>query len=669
MKETMSSFDIAAVLLEITSRLEKARISNIYQTNPKTIILKLHKPEQPNFFLLIEAGKRIHLTWLVTEKPHKPPNFCMILRKHLKNSVVTEVKQQDFERIVTIKTATKNGEFRLISELFDEGNIILTNPKKEITTALTFKKMRDREILRNVIFSYPPSSGKNPLTLKRQETSEITRFGNLEIVKALTRFLGIGGLYAEEILLRAKIDKNTPCAALTETNIDAIYRALEETTAMLAEDKLAPHTVLDEKEQLYDVTPFPLSRYEKLRSVGYSSFNEALDEYYAKAAHEMRRERKHAMIEKEVEKYERIIEAQKKAMKEAESEIERNKRIGDTIYLHFHELQHLLEMTRKTDGEETREQIISKIEKEKQAGISPSKYFHALDLKQQLLEVDIDSQIFSLKLNRTTQVSAEEYYAKAKKIKKKLDGMENSIKETIMKIDALKSKALKEEEKQAQTPALRKIGKKLWYEKFRWFQSSDGFLVIGGKDAITNEIIIKKHIEPQDIVFHADVVGAPFVAIKTFGKEVPEQTLTETATFAAAYSRAWRQKIRTVSVYWVRPQQVSKTPPSGEYLGKGAFMIYGKKNFVRNVQLALAIGVTFEDDTPKAISGPKTAIAKQTSLYVDTLPGDTPSSQLARQIKQELTKKAQVHLQEKLAKMPLDEIQQLIPFGTGQLMR
>ena len=44
-------------------------------------------------------------------------------------------------------------------------------------------------------------------------------------------------------------------------------------------------------------------------------------------------------------------------------------------------------------------------------------------------------------------------------------------------------------------------------------------------------------------------------------------------------SQAWSAKVVT-SAWWVHPDQVSKAPPTGEYLVSGSFMIRGRKNYL-----------------------------------------------------------------------------------------
>src|SRR3990170_5474204 len=139
LKTEMTSFDIAAVVYELNQTIKDARIENLYQINRATLVLRLHKPNQPTMQLLVEAGKRIHLTGYVLEKPFKPPAFCMALRKYLRNSKIIEVQQHEFGRAIVFRISTREGIFQLIFELFGEGNIILTSQQSIIIAAQTYK--------------------------------------------------------------------------------------------------------------------------------------------------------------------------------------------------------------------------------------------------------------------------------------------------------------------------------------------------------------------------------------------------------------------------------------------------------------------------------------------------------------------------------------------------
>ncbi len=663
----MTSFDVATVVFELTQIIKDARIENIYQLNSSTLLLRLHIPNQPAIQLLIEAGRRIHLTSYILKKPPVPPTFCMTLRKHLRNGRIIDVQQHEFERTIVLKISTREGAFQLTSELFGEGNIVLVNPEGTITAALTYRKMRDRNILRKETFRYAPPSGRNPFRLDRSGFEELRNLGRLEVVRGLTRFLSIGGLYGEEILLGANVDKNLPCQALTSEQLDNIFTHLKSMLSDLNDGRFRPAIVVDQKGEWVDATPVPLKRYEELKSRLFKTFNEALDEYYSQAKQVERVSKAEKECERELAKHQRMLEDQQKTIEDSHRAIERNKLLGDLIYKHLGELQLLVQqIIDEKRKDKTWEEIAGQLKHEKQAQRTPAIYFDSLDSKRQILNVMIDGHVVPMWVNRSVQANAAEYYERMKKAERKLEGSKKALQETETKIGDLKQSWIEKVEETKHEAPKRRVGK-AWYEKFRWFQSSDGFLVVAGKDATTNEIVIKKHLEPQDIVFHADIVGAPFVVVKTQGKQLSDQVISEAAQFAASYSRAWREMLSAIDVYWVSPDQVTKTPPAGQFLEKGSFLIQGSKNYVRKVALRIGIGLLMKDGRLEVIKGPVEAVSKQTGIFVEVVPGQEAAKVLIKRIRHELSQKVPKRWREGVFSIPSEEFQGLVPFGRGQL--
>jgi predicted ribosome quality control (RQC) complex YloA/Tae2 family protein len=233
-------------------------------------------------------------------------------------------------------------------------------------------------------------------------------------------------------------------------------------------------------------------------------------------------------------------------------------------------------------------------------------------------------------------------YQKSKKAKKK----ETGLKEAITKTE----KDLKKAQVVVKEPKKKEIVKQEWYEKFRWFKTSDDYLVIGGKDATSNDIVVKKHAGKLDIVFHAQIIGAPFCVIKVEKKKkVPETTIEEAAQFAASYSKAWQQGLGTVDVFWVYPDQLKKEVG----LKAGAFMVHGKHNYLHSVVLELAFGL---DKDRKLIHGPVKMVEKITKQFVRVQPGRVKAGELAKKIKHKLRYEGNVN-----------DIQRFIPAGKGRL--
>jgi predicted ribosome quality control (RQC) complex YloA/Tae2 family protein len=672
-KKEFTSFDVAVAVHELNEAVANSRVNNIYQLNEKTVILKLHKTDKPPLRLVMEAGRRLHLTAYALKPPKVPPAFCMALRKHLRGAWVGNVEQYELERVVTIHFKTKTGVMRLILELFGEGNIILTGEKGEILQALVFKRMRDRDIVRNEVFQFPPSIGKNPFQVSRNELEEALKdAGDVEVVRALARFLGVGGFYAEEILLRANVEKTKPCNVLGSEEADAIFYALQGLLSAVSDFKTEPHIVLAEDGSFLDVAPFKLKRYEELKSKSYSSFNEALDEFYLRAT---AAEKAVASVEvdkltREAERLKRIIAEQEQALREDENKAEHYRRIGDVIYAHSSELQAFLNRfaEAKREGKDWNILIAEIMAAKKDP------FVESFDSRNLLVNVCVDNLRFSLNLRRTLYENAAEYYERGKKSKQKSAGALAALEKTRRKLAEIEQKVRRAEEQKTKPVEVmeelvkRKVKRKEWYEKFRWFTSSDDFLVVAGKDAVSNEVLVKKYAEADDAVFHAEVVGAPFVVVKAEGKAASEQALREAGEFAASFSRAWREGAGSADVYWVKPSQLTKSGPSGEYVPHGAFAVNGKRNWMRNVPLKIAIGV-IEGEKTRFVGGAVEAVKAKTKAYVTLVPGDMAGKEFLKQVLQALALQLPKEQREKVGKAPIERVREFVPYTKGRLVK
>ncbi|OYT53851.1 MAG: hypothetical protein B6U72_04490 [Candidatus Altiarchaeales archaeon ex4484_2] len=274
---------------------------------------------------------------------------------------------------------------------------------------------------------------------------------------------------------------------------------------------------------------------------------------------------------------------------------------------------------------------------------------------------------FTIDSNKSVSENAEYYYRKSKKAKKKIMGAMKALEKTRKKLDELNRDEIVEK----RIPEKKKPRReKKWFEKFRFFNSSDDLLVVGGKDASTNESLIKKHTTKDDLVFHSHVHGAPFFVVKNpEGGEVPDSTRMEAAQAAASYSKAWSQGIGSVDVYEVGPGQVSKDAPAGEYLGKGAFMIYGRKKWYRNTPLRVAVGFRVGKDEVEVYGGPVNAVKKRTDYLVELTSGRKKSKELALEIREKIHSMAKKDCKELISKVNLQDIQRLIPSGRGRIRK
>ena len=253
----------------------------------------------------------------------------------------------------------------------------------------------------------------------------------------------------------------------------------------------------------------------------------------------------------------------------------------------------------------------------------------------------------TLNLKKKLEQSANEYFEKAKKSRKKAEG----ARDIVLKFQ----KELAELEKKQQAAVQKQTERKQkapqqWYEKFRWFISSEGFLCIGGRDATSNEVVIKKHVDKEDVIFHTEAPGSPFFVIKTEGKKPSELTMQETADSTACFSKAWKIGVSAAEVFAVNPSQVSKQAESGEYMPKGAFMIRGKRTFYQ-CKMAVAVG-KLEDG--RVMSGSESAVKTHCKEYAIVLQGRDKPSDCAKKIARKI-------------KADIDEVLRVLPAGTCQV--
>ncbi len=211
----------------------------------------------------------------------------------------------------------------------------------------------------------------------------------------------------------------------------------------------------------------------------------------------------------------------------------------------------------------------------------------------------------TLDYTKTVAQNAALYFDRAKKAKKKLEGVHQAIADSSHKLAQLQAQALKVQS----APKVKR--QKEWFEKFHWLYTSSGLLAIGGRDATTNEVIVKKHMEPTDIVFHTEMAGSPFFLLKcgdkSGDKKPTQQDIEQVGAMTAVYAKGWQKGFSSVAVFYVKPEQVSKEANSGEFMGKGSFMIRGERLYL-HPEMELYIG---KNAKGACIAGTKESVTSQ----------------------------------------------------------
>lgn len=625
--KSMSALDIYACVEELKEEIIGGKVEKIYHYPPNEIRIKLYCRGRKD--LVIEAGKRIHLTKFPKESPKFPSPFAMLLRKHLEGKRVEDVRQHDFDRVVVIDF----GERKIIAELFAKGNIILTDEKYNVIMDLHGKRG-----------TYVFPERRAPFELSLDEFKNLCK-EEKEIVKLLATKCGLGGLFAEESCLRAGIDKNKLGSELSDEELERLYESVKSIFKPALEGKLKPHIVVKNGDYV-DVLPIELIYYEGFEKKYFDRFNDALDEFYSKAISEVEVEES-----EEIKKLKKRLEIQLESKKKLEKEMEEFKSLGDFIYENYGTIEKALSAFKKA-----RENMSFEEFKKKVRGLNfvkdIGKDYVVIELKGREIRLDLDKGIHEI---------AESYYERAKKAKEKLEGLLKAIEKTKREIEEAEKK-----ESLRYVAPIRVVRKREWFERFRWFITSEGFLAIGGRNAQMNEEIVSKYLESKDLFFHTQSPGAPAVVLKR-GQEAGEKSLIETAQFAAIYSSLWKQGMHSGEVYYVTPEQVKRSAKAGEYLPRGSFYIVGKRNYI-TVELKCAIGVDLSN--LRVMGGPVDAISKYCDHYVILEIGDKDLNEIAVEIAKTLVERAredEKHVVKAVATP--DEIAKFLPPGRSRIVR
>ena len=650
--KSMSNVDIFTISNELNNLLSGARVDKSFQPTKDIVVMRFHVPGTGRIDLVMQCGSRIHTSQYPLENPTTPPTFPMLLRKRVKGAHVESIKQHNFDRVVEIKVK-KDKYYTIIVELFDKGNIILLDDENNIILPLKRKRLSSRDISSKIEYAFPEERGINPIAITEKEFKEVFNDSESDVVRTLA-INGLGSLYAEEVVKRAneitELDKNTPNNELTEKQLEGLYKGFKDLFDNLTEDTIKPQIVKSDAKE--DVVALDLKKYENFEKTYFESFNEACDEFYSKKVNTSIKNTRESAWNKKVNKFEKRLRLQQETLDNFHKTIEDSQHKGEIIYSNYTTIENIVTVVNQARSKDYSFKEIGKtLKKAKKDGMAEAQIYESID-KLGVLTLRIDDTTLNIDPKLTIPENAENYYEKAKKAKRKTKGAEIAIENTKKQLEDIKAK--KDIAMENIAVPKKRVKKNLkWYEKLRWFVSSDGHLVIGGRDANSNESVVKKYLEPNDIYLHADIHGASSTAIKLNGDDVNDNLLKESGEFAASFSSAWSMGFTSQDVFWVHPDQVTKTPESGEFLAKGSFVIRGHRNYIRGARVKLAIGIV-DYEGKRIMAGPIESLEKHCDNYVVIKPGFTKKEAIAKKI---------IHKINEDDLLTLDDIIRVLPSG------
>jgi len=593
-RRRLSRIEVMFLSRELDEFLRGGTVSNVYHLQPAEILLLKINTKLGNQLLLIEPGFRVHITNLEYPIPATPSALAKSWRKILRGSKILAVRQHGFDRVIVFELLSRGERLSLIVELIDGGVAAIVDEDCKVVSSTEYRVMKDRSISRGQPYVFPPSRFIDPMSSPDELLAEEMKSAG-DIEKTISSKLGLGNI-ARRILLDSGV---TPSGQLSGEDIKRIISSIR--TVFSSEFK--PEPIVVRHGGKVDFCIKPPGELEGFSASSFKYISEAIDVLHSELVFP-RKETK-GKIASKIGKLERL-------KSELESMALRNKKHADLILKRLYDVDQAIEGARHGYGFTSDDGLVK---------VKDIKWGSGTAI------VSIDGEDVELDLREKATANATSKYELSKKLSRRLKEVEGEL-ERLYKIPS----------KGEEVISLKQKRRKEWFEKFRWGYLSSGELIIGGKDRITNEILLKRHTLPDSVVLHSDVAGAPFFTIISEGKPSDEE-IQEAAQLAASYTtRAWNSNFSSLDVFWVYRNQLSKSPPSGEFLERGAFVVRGAKNYIRGVPLTIAVGITKEDGMAKVIVSTPKSISKVSDCHILVAPGKVKNSKIAEEIAKRFSK-------------------------------
>jgi len=598
---TLTGIELRYLVNEISEKTHDYYVSNIYGITRDSLLFKLHHPEKQDVMLMFSSfglwNSSVRIEQMETNK------LLKILRDNILRLKLTKIQQIGAERIVYLTFSGFDKEYVLVGEFFGDGNIILCNKEMKILALLHSIDVRHRKLGVGLQYTPPPQNSLDVFNFYQKDLEGILS-SDIQVSKWIGRTLGLPTKYVEYICKLAEVDSKVTGNNLTNNDIKKIFDAIKKTVENIVKGNHEPVIVRDDK---VDVYPLKFDhRNEEYTSV--QSFMTGLDIVFTETLVNVGKSTKTNVASEKITELENKLTEQTKAVSLVNEKSFAITKIANS----------LLDLVSKGIFSIS-DPKLQKTLKDQNCTIIKEKGNTCFLIHDSKIKIDTNSSL---------QALASVLFNEAKRQKAAIVSIERLQKKTEKDLEKLR----KQVEVSKDSIFVTEIKKKNWYERYRWFNTSDDTLAIGGRDSSSNMAIIRKHLENSDRVFHADIFGSPFFILKA-GKETTDSSLNEVAHATVCFSRAWREAMYGLKAFWVNPEQVKKGAPSGQFLSKGSFVIEGQRNYVRVATLKLGVGLLKQDDRYIVVCGPPTCIKKNCVCYSMIEPGGLEMTDAAKKIK------------------------------------
>ena len=531
---------LACMVHEIRTVALGGRIEKVMQPERDEILLQLRSTEGGKR-LLINAGTgpRMSFTELTRENPAQAPMFCMLLRKHLTGAKLSDIRQEGFERVVTLEFDTRDEmgfacTRRIVAEIMGKySNIIFTDGEGKIISALKtvdFSTSSQRQVLPGMRYELPPAQDKDdPLTVTRERFDELyaAESPDKPLDKfILSRFCGISATVAREMVMLATRHTDTPVRYATA---EEMWRGFDEVISRIREGNYAPTMVFDNGNAV-EYAFCPLTHYTSpAETRSYDTASGMLDDFFATRDKESRIRQRAAdvlrLLTNAESRIKKKLDIQRSELVDCEK-ADIYKKYGDMITANLWQLSRGM----------------------KQAEIIDYECWDDEKGEYGTVIIELDERL-------TPSANAQKYYKKYSKARNAKVELARQIElgeaelayiytvfDALTRAETANDLAEIRDELYRSGYASRMKGyaapKKQPAPTVAKFKTTNGFLVYCGKNNLQNEHITHKLADRNDYWFHAKGVPGSHVVLVTDGVEPDVQDFTDAACIAAHYSKA-----------------------------------------------------------------------------------------------------------------------------------
>ena len=647
----LSGLELRYLINEAKSKISSEYyVSDIIPVTESALLFKLHHSREPDIMLMISTqGLWITTTRFKTIEENPMVN---ILTREIERSKIVSLEQMGSERIFMVKFRRNDDTERiLVVEIFGNGNMILCDAAMTILGLQRAIEVRHRTLRVGLKYVFPPKRGEDVfnMSLEHLLTSKHTvQSDESSVVKWLGTCTSMPKKFVDEVIRRSGIQPTATVNQLDDIELQSIYTNIMEVVSDVVTGKNHDPAILtDSSGNALDA--FPIRIYDdknpEIRKV--STFMDAIDYVLGNQILKFAKSQKTMNLDKQMADIKHDLEQQEKAKEE--------------VIIRANSLRNLAK-----DLMALSQQGLFKLEDTEFDTVLVKHHSRIVKEKGEQY-IEVADQFIPVTPSFPTLASY--LFTRAKELERGIDTIEEASQKIRSKIQQLHDKTMDVEKK----IEFKKQEQKEWYERYHWCFTSDGLLIVGGKDASSNSAIIRKHLTDGDIVFHAEIHGSPFFLLKK-GKDKLDSTvdIRQVAQATVSFSRAWKEGLSSADAYWVFPSQIKKGAPSGQYLPKGSFVIEGKRNFVKNIDLKLAIGLTrLGNSRYSIICGPYEAVPERSVVHAVLIPGAVDVVGLAKKIKSEFVKiltQSEPSLVSYTKQITIDDLIKILPTGSSKIL-